>query len=162
MREDIEPNGGAEESVQQPKKSLRWLLMNYVWIAGIATFVDTGVLVLARVKLGLYVWLSAALGYLCGMATNFLLNKYVNFASKDRSILRQARTFFIVASIGLALTSLLMELFVQKFHLPLLVAKAISIGIVMFWSFWGHNTLTFQGGIRHFVSKKLNRSDGHP
>lgn len=162
MRDNIVPNGGDEEAVQQSQKSLRWLLVNYVWIAGIATFVDTGILVLARVKLGLYVWLSAALGYLCGMAANFLLNKYVNFASKDRSILRQARTFFIVASIGLALTSLLMELLVQKFHLRLLVAKAISIGIVMFWSFWGHNTLTFQGGIRQFVAKKLNRSGNRP
>ena len=162
MRENIPPNGGAEETVPRSKRSLRWLLVNYVWIASISTVVDTGVLVLARVKLGLYVWLSAGLGYICGMATNFLLNKYVNFASKDRSILRQARTFFIVASIGLALTSLLMELFVQQFHLPLLVAKAIAIVIVMFWSFWGHHTLTFQGGIRQFVAKKLNRPDRRP
>jgi putative flippase GtrA len=162
LSENINPSGGADAAGQKSKKSLRWLLVNYVWIAGIATFVDTGILVLARVNFGLYVWLSAALGYLCGMATNFLLNKYVNFGSKDRSILRQARTFFIVASIGLALTSLLMELFVQKFHLQLLVAKAISIGIVMFWSFWGHNTLTFQGGIRQFVAKKLNRTGSRP
>ncbi len=152
----------SEETSRKPQKSLRWLLVNYVWIAAIATFVDTGVLVLMRVKLGLYVWLSAALGYLCGMATNFLLNKYVNFASKDRSILHQARTFFIVASIGLALTSLLMELLVQKLHLPLLIAKAIAISIVVFWSFWGHKTLTFQGGIRQFVAKKLNRPDRSP
>ncbi|HEX7343977.1 MAG TPA: GtrA family protein [bacterium] len=156
------PNEIANAAASKSQRSLRWLLVNYVWIAGIATFVDTGVLVLLRVRIGLYVWLSAALGYLCGMATNFLLNKYVNFASKDRSILHQARTFFIVASIGLALTSLLMELLVQKLHLPLLVAKAISIAIVMFWSFWGHKTLTFQGGIRQFVAKKLNRPDRSP
>lgn len=146
------------EAIAKPQKALLSLVVNYVWIAGLSTLVDTGVLVILRVKVGLYVWLSAALGYLCGMATNFLLNKYVNFGSKKRSILRQARTFFIVSSIGLGLTALLMELFVQKFHLPLLVAKAISIGIVMFWSFWGHMTLTFQGGIRQFVAQKLKKS----
>lgn len=147
------------EAIETPRQAMTKLLVNYIWIAGIATLVDTGVLVLMRVELKLYVWLSAALGYVCGMTTNFLLNKYVNFASKERSILRQARTFFIVASIGLALNSLLMELLVLKFHLRLLVAKALSIGIVMLWSFWGHKTLTFQGGIRQFVAKKLKKAD---
>lgn len=144
---------------EKPRKGVPLLFFNYLWIAGMATAVDTGVLVLLRVKLGLYVWLSAALGYGCGMMTNFLLNKYLNFASSARSILKQARTFFIVAVIGLGMTALLMELFVHTFHLKLLAAKALSILIVMSWSFWGHHTLTFQGGIRQFLARRFGGAE---
>lgn len=147
---------GAKANLQ-PKKSWVKLFFNYVWIAGFATVLDTAVLVFCRVRLGLYVWLSASLGYGCGMTTNFLLNKFVNFSSDSRSFLRQARTFFIVALVGLSMTALLMELFVQGFHLRLLVAKALAIALVMIWSFWGHKNLTFQEGIRSFVAQKWKK-----
>ncbi|RJP79560.1 MAG: GtrA family protein [Candidatus Zixiibacteriota bacterium] len=139
-------------------KTTSRLFINYVWMAGLATVVDTLVLVFARTRLELYIWLSSALGYSCGMATNFLLNKYINFGSHGRSILRQVRTFFIVALIGLALTAGLMELFVRYFHLRLLIAKALAVGLVMCWSFWGHHTLTFQEGIRSFINSRLGKS----
>jgi putative flippase GtrA len=143
------------------RRTLR-LFLNYCWIGGLATVVDTGALVLFRVKFGLYVWLSAALAYLCGMATNFLLNKYLNFASNSRSFVKQARTFFIVATIGLTLKAALMEFFVQVVHFRLLIAQAVAVGIVMVWSFWGHHRMTFRGGIRSYMSKRLNRWIGEP
>ena len=141
----------------RPDRRIIRLFLNYVWIGGLATIVDTAALVFFRVKLGFYVWLSAGLAYLCGMVTNFLLNKYLNFASKERHILEQARTFFVVASIGLCLKALLMEFFVQVVHMRLLIAQVFGVGLVMLWSFWGHHTMTFQGGIRSFVSAKLGR-----
>ena len=140
-----------------PSRRTIRLFLNYCWIGGFATVVDTGALVLFRVKFGLYVWLSAALAYLCGMATNFLLNKYLNFASNSRSFVKQARTFFIVATIGLALKAGLMECFVQVVHMRLLVAQVVAVGIVMVWSFWGHHRMTFRGGIRSYMSKRLTR-----
>lgn len=143
-----------------PSRRTIRLFLNYIWIGGFATVVDTGALVLFRVKLGFYVWLSAALAYCCGMITNFLLNKYLNFASDNRSFLKQARTFFIVATTGLAMKAALMELFVQVVHMRLLVAQACGVGIVMIWSFWGHHRMTFQKGIRSYLSNRLNRSVG--
>jgi putative flippase GtrA len=143
-----------------PSKRLIRLFANYVWIGGFATVVDTIALVFFRVKLGLYVWLSAALAYICGMTTNFLLNKYLNFASEARSFLRQARTFFIVASIGLGMKALLMEWFVQVIGLRLLIAQAVAVAIVMLWSFWGHHQMTFKGGIRSYMSERLRRRIG--
>jgi putative flippase GtrA len=141
----------------RPDRRIIRLFLNYVWIGGLATVVDTAALVFFRVKLGFYVWLSAGLAYLCGMVTNFLLNKYLNFASKDRHILKQARTFFIVASTGLCLKALLMEIFVQVVHMRLLIAQACGVALVMLWSFWGHHTMTFKGGIRSFVVAKLGQ-----
>ncbi len=141
----------------KPSKRLIRLFANYVWIGGLATVVDTAALVFFRVKLGLFVWLSAALAYVCGMTTNFLLNKYLNFASEARSVLRQARTFFIVASIGLGMKALLMEWFVQSLKMRLLVAQGVAVAIVMLWSFWGHHQMTFKGGIRSYMSERLRR-----
>jgi putative flippase GtrA len=141
----------------RPDKRIVRLFLNYIWIGGLATVVDTAALVVFRVKFGLFVWLSAALAYLCGMVTNFLLNKYVNFSSEDRPILKQARTFFFVATTGLCLKAVLMEIFVQVVHMRLLVAQVFGVGIVMIWSFWGHYTLTFQEGIRSFITSKFGQ-----
>jgi len=141
----------------KPSRRVIRLFLNYIWIGGFATVVDTGALVFFRVKLGLYVWLSAGLAYLCGMITNFLLNKYLNFASEARSFLRQARTFFIVASLGLVMKALLMEFFVQTVHMRLLIAQFVAVAIVMLWSFWGHHKMTFRGGIRSYMSHRLDR-----
>jgi putative flippase GtrA len=140
------------------EKGTTRLFVNYVWMAGVATVVDAGMLVVARTKLGLYVWLSSALGYSFGMTTNFLLNKYFNFGSKARPILHQARTFFIVALVGLGLTVALMEIFVHLLHLRLLIAKGLAVGLVMCWSFWGHHKLTFREGIRSFIAERLGKS----
>jgi putative flippase GtrA len=144
----------------RPNRRVIKLFLNYVWIGGFATVVDTAALLFFRVKLELYVWLSAALAYLCGMGTNFLLNKYLNFASDSRSFLKQARTFFIVALTGLALKAGLMELFVQAIHMRLLVAQVCAVGLVMIWSFWGHHKMTFRGGIRWYMSERLRRRIG--
>ncbi len=138
-----------------PSRRTIRLFLNYIWIGGFATVIDTGALILFRVKFGLYVWLSAGLAYICGMATNFLLNKYLNFSSESRSFLKQARTFFVVASIGLVMKALLMEVFVHAAHMRLLVAQVVAVGIVMIWSFWGHHRMTFQGGIRSYMSDRL-------
>jgi putative flippase GtrA len=141
----------------RPSKTVIKLFMNYLWIGGFATLVDTGALVFFRIKLELYVWLSAGLAYICGMFSNFLLNKYLNFASTNRSFVKQARTFFIVATVGLFIKSLLMEAFVEYGQMRLLIAQVFAVSIVMMWSFWGHHTMTFQGGIRSYVSDKIIR-----
>jgi putative flippase GtrA len=146
-----------DEAAEQPKKATSRLFLNYVVIAGFATGVNYVMLRILREKVHLYVWLSAGLAYGSGMVANFLINKYLNFSSGDRSILHQARTFFIVALIGLGLNSILMEILVQGFHVRLTPAFVLSVGTIMIWSFWGHNTLTFQGGFRAYLAQKFKR-----
>ncbi|MBU1882445.1 GtrA family protein, partial [bacterium] len=121
----------------KPSRRLIRLFANYLWIGGLATVVDTGVLKLLYQNLGIFVGISSGIAYVCGMITNFLLNKYLNFSSEDRSVLRQARTFFIVATIGLAIKVGLMVIFVEVLSLRWLLAQVIAVGLVMLWSFWG-------------------------
>jgi putative flippase GtrA len=146
--------------IKEPRKRVSRLFVNYLFIAGFATGINYILLKLLRERFHLFVWLSAGLAYGSGMLVNFLMNKYLNFASANRSTLGQVRTFFIVAMIGLGMNSLLMEFFVQVAHLKLTMAFVFSIGITMFWSFWGHNAMTFKGGFRAFISQRLKRSDG--
>jgi putative flippase GtrA len=146
--------------VEHPPKRLSKLFVIYCLIAGFATGINIVVATVLRVRWHMWVWSATALGYGSGMLLNFLLNKYLNFAGKGRTFLKQARTFFVVALIGLGMNSLLMEFFVNILHLVWLLALALSIGITMFWSFWGHNAMTFKGGFRAFISQRLKRSDG--
>lgn len=130
------------------------LFIKYVFLAGIATAVDFGVLFFLTNIIGIWYLLSATLSYFCGMLTNFTLNKIFNFKNKSKFIFRQFLLFIIVALIGLGINNLILYFLVDIvkvwFAIPqsydriwLFFAKCVSVFIVMFWSFIGHKKITF-------------------
>jgi putative flippase GtrA len=48
-----------------------------------------------------------------------------------------------VAAIGFLITGGLMSVFVEKLHIPYLLAQIVTTGIVQFWSFLGNKLWTF-------------------
>ncbi len=120
------------------------LFLRYVVFAGIATLVDLGLLYLLTEFLDVWYFYSAAIAYLCGMLTNFSLNKYLNFRNKSKKIIPQFGLFAIVALVGLGLNQLILYLLVEFAAIQYMAAKIIAIFIVMFWSFLGHKKLTFK------------------
>ena len=119
------------------------LFSGYIIFAGIATLVDLGILYSLTEFIGFHYLLSALLSYACGMVTNFFLNKLFNFKNRNRRIVQQFGLFTFVALIGLGLTQLILWFFVEFVNLWYMLAKLISIVIVMLWSFYGHKKLTF-------------------
>lgn len=115
----------------------------YIVFAGIATVVDFAVLTLLVEKAGVHYLTSAAISYLCGMITNYSLNKIYNFRNKSTRIARQFGLFAFVALIGLALNQIILYLMVDVFGVHYLAGKVVSVAIVMFWSFIGHKKITF-------------------
>ncbi|HPO48743.1 MAG TPA: GtrA family protein [Spirochaetota bacterium] len=119
------------------------LFLKYIFFAGLATFVDFGVLFLLTDVFKIWYFISAIFSYLCGMITNFTLNKILNFENKSKKILYQFGLFAFVASIGLGLNQLILFILVEKFHIWYIIGKLVSVFIVMFWSFFGHKKITF-------------------
>ena len=115
----------------------------YIVFAGIATVVDFAVLAGLVELASLNYLYASAISYLCGMITNFTLNKFLNFKNKSKEVFTQFLLFIIVALIGLGLNQLILYVSVDLIGIHYLVAKIISVGIVMFWSFFGHKKLTF-------------------
>lgn len=120
------------------------LFFGYLIFAGFATLVDLGLLYSLTEFLHVWYFYSAAFAYFVGMVTNYSLNKYLNFRNTSKRIILQFGLFVLVALIGLAINQLILYSFVEFVKLWYMLAKIISIFIVMFWSFLGHSRLTFR------------------
>jgi putative flippase GtrA len=109
-------------------------------------------------------WLAVAIGATSGLFVNFLLNYEYNFRFRGRSALAQFRTFCVVAAIGIGLTALISSALLAFLHAlggagPGLHAKLLvspdfaahfcAVGLVTFYSYLAHKSLTFNRGIRH-------------
>jgi putative flippase GtrA len=81
-------------------------------------------------------------GYVCGGITSYILNRRHTFAS-DRRHREAIWRFAAVAGIGFVITGGLMTIFIEKMHIPYLLAQIITTGIVQFWSFLGNKLWTF-------------------
>jgi putative flippase GtrA len=120
------------------------LFIGYIICAGIATIFDFGLLYILTEFIKIHYISSATISYMLGMATNFILNKYFNFKNKSKKILKQSLLFLLIALIGLGLNNLILWYLVEFIELWYMTAKAISICIVMLWSFYGHKKITFE------------------
>ncbi len=140
---------GAEEEYQErghikgelPKVDIRFSL--YIVFAGIATIVDFLILFVLTDIFKIWYFLSAVVSYLAGMVINFSLNKWFNFNNQSRRVFSQFGIFAGVAVIGLGINQLILYFLVETAGWHYLLAKAASVFIVMWWSFWGHKHATF-------------------
>ncbi len=115
----------------------------YAFLAGIATVVDFLVLFLLTDFIHIWYLISSVVSYTCGMGTNYTLNKYLNFKNTSKKIIPQIGLFAAVALVGLGLNQILLFFLVEYFGLWYMLAKVISVSIVMIWSFFGHKKITF-------------------
>jgi putative flippase GtrA len=127
----------------QNEKNVK-VFFNYLIFAGFATLIDLGLLYCLTEFLHVWYFYSTAFAYFVGMVTNYSLNKYLNFKNTSKRIILQFSLFALVALTGLVLNQLILYSFVEFVKLWYMLAKFISIFIVMFWSFLGHSRLTFR------------------
>ena len=118
--------------------------ISYLVFAGIATIVDFGFLYSLTEFAGVYYVFSAIISYSAGMVTNYSLNKLFTFRDEDRKIGRQFAKFVFVAIVGLGLNIGIIYALVEYATLHYLLARVISLFIVVFWSFSGHKHITFR------------------
>jgi putative flippase GtrA len=119
------------------------LFFGYIIFGGIATLVDIGLLYCLTEYVNLWYFYSAFISYMTGMVANYSLNKYYNFKNQSKNILPQFGLFAAVALIGLGLNQVIIYSLVEFVGLWYILAKIISICIVVCWSFYGHKKFTF-------------------
>ena len=81
----------------------------------------------------------------CGIFTSFFLNRHFTFKVKNKTLLRFI-SFYIIGIIGLAISSGLLILFVEKIELNELVSKAITVIIVALIQFLLNKYISFRDG----------------
>ncbi|OGY79232.1 MAG: hypothetical protein A3B74_00040 [Candidatus Kerfeldbacteria bacterium RIFCSPHIGHO2_02_FULL_42_14] len=74
---------------------------------------------------------------------SFFLNKRWTFRDQGPKVHIQYMKFLTVVTFGLLLNTGLLYIFVRWLHIPDLIAKALAVGIVLFWNFGMNKLWTF-------------------
>ncbi len=112
-------------------------------VGAINTVVDFGVFSLLLTK-ACPVLLSQIISYGCGMLNSFIMNRSWTFKENKRNEYSEPLKYIVANVATLILVSVLILLFINLVHLPVLMAKVISTGIGMIFNFMSSKFWVFQ------------------
>lgn len=123
-----------------------WLLQlfRYGFVGGAAFVIDYGTLFVLTHYAGVpYLW-SAAVAFILGLVTNYLISISWVFQHNGKMRVWQEFLFFaVIGIIGLLLNELIMYVGTDLCHLHYMVSKLVSTAIVFFWNFFARKFLIF-------------------
>lgn len=82
-------------------------------------------------------------GYLLGTLLSFILNRHYTFNVKD-DVLKRLITFLSVAFVGYICSALLLYVLVQHFGTHAILAKILTLGLVLIIQFTLNKHITFK------------------
>ena len=123
-----------------------WMLQlfRYGFVGGVAFAVDYGTLFGLTHYAGVpYLW-SAAIAFILGLVTNYLISiSWVFQHSGKMRVWQEFVCFAIIGVIGLGLNELIMYVGTDMMHLHYMISKLISTAIVFFWNFFARKFILF-------------------
>lgn len=129
---------GATEST--PTQFLRYSL-----VGGMAFLVDFGSLYAFTEFGGLPYLVSAALAFVLGLCTNYVLSiSWVFSSRKLGNRWLEFGVFALIGLVGLGLNELIIWQFTETIGLHYLVSKIVSAGVVLFWNFFARKYALFK------------------
>lgn len=123
-----------------------WIqIFRSLFVGGIAFVVDATVLFVFE-KLGLHYLVSAAIAFVFGLVTNFLLSKYLVFSAATTKVNKTVEflTFAVIGVIGLLLTEIMMYFFTDYLEIYFMLSKVIAAIIVLFWNFGSRKIILYR------------------
>lgn len=114
-------------------------------VGGTGVVVDFSITFLCKEKLKLNKYIANSLGFMAAASTNYLLNRWWTFHSRDPQVAQQYVQFVGISAIGLILNNIIIYLLNDKAHLNFYLSKLIAIGIVTLWNFFMNYYFTFTG-----------------
>ena len=106
----------------------------YIFVGGAATIVDMGSLYILTSIMGLNYLISAAIAFILGVATNYLLCIVWIFESTGR-VKKEIILFVVIGVGGLILNEVIIWLLVEEAKLYYMLAKTVAVVIVLVWNF---------------------------
>ena len=112
-------------------------LFRYCFVGGCSFIADAALLKFFEEVFHVPYLYAAVIGFIAGVAVNFLLTKLFVFRGTKASTGRtfEVAIFFLIAVTGLGWTELLMWIGVEHMGFSTLLAKAVAAVIVLFWNY---------------------------
>ncbi|NTW29917.1 MAG: GtrA family protein [Candidatus Moranbacteria bacterium] len=112
-------------------------LFRYLFVGGFSTVVDMGAFYAVQGFFGAHYLVAQTIGFLLGVTANYLLSiVWVFRMTGDRK--KEVALFLLIGIGGLLLSYLLLFLFIEVAHITAfrnMVAKAVTVAIVLGWNF---------------------------
>lgn len=106
----------------------------YVLSGGTAATVDFGVYAVL-IRLGMWYIAASVMSSVLGIATTFLMNKYVAFG-KRRDFLMHLARFLLVDITNVGISVLMLAVFVDVLGMEKQVAKLLTMAMFVSWNFF--------------------------
>lgn len=115
----------------------------YLIAGGTATLADILVLFIFYHLLGVNYLISATLGFMAGVTTNYTINSAIVFKSAGK-IKKELSLFAIIGIGGLLWTYLILWTLVDNFNFPVMLAKIVAVILVLNWNFFMRKKFVFK------------------
>jgi putative flippase GtrA len=120
------------------------VLIRFIISGGTSAFVDLFILYILNSVWHIHYLTSAILAFICAFGVSFTLHKFWTFKSHGESAHKQVAMYLATSLFGLCLNTLLMYIFVDFFHLIVLVAQFIVGIMVAFCSYFLSHKFVFK------------------
>ena len=85
------------------------------------------------------------LSWTIAVSFSFVVNKFWTFRSRETAVIgKQSIKFFIVSAVALALSLIILDILIRILGIHDLIAKILTIGIIVFWNFFLNKYWTFK------------------
>ena len=131
----------------QQTESIHVQFFRYGIVGGMAFVVDYAFLIGLTEFAGLNYLASAAVAFIAGLVTNYLLS--VNWVFSHRSLSDKRAEFVVFAVIGvvgLGLTEVVLFVGTDLAGIDYRIVKLVAVGLVFFWNFGARKAVLFRGG----------------
>lgn len=129
-------------SLVRKLKSSRFIL--FCVVGATSSMIDMAGLYAGVDILHLNLYLAATLSFALASVNGYYLNQRLTFKSSERATLRQYLQFLLISVVGLGLTIFLLHAFTAYAGLHYLIAKIITIILVVFWNYFANVFWTFR------------------
>lgn len=129
-----------------PTKNGFLQFLRYLFVGGIATVVDWGILFLLTDFFNVYHLVSAIIAFIAGLITNFFLSKLLVFKVNEARVnpVMEFISYAIIGVIGLGITELIMFLFTDCWNIHYLISKVIATVIVLAWNYIARKLIVYK------------------
>lgn len=129
-----------------PTKNGLLQFLRYIFVGGIATIVDWGILYIFTEFIHLYYILSSVISFIAGLLINFILSKKLVFQSNESKtgIMTEFIVYGVIGAVGLGITTLLMLLLTGYMKLYYMLSKVIATILVLLWNYIARKKILYK------------------
>lgn len=129
-----------------PTKNGFLQFFRYIFVGGIATVVDWGVLFLLTDFGNIHYLVSAIIAFIAGLITNFSLSKMLVFKANEARVnaFVEFIGYAVIGVIGLGITELIMFVFTNRLNVYYMISKAIATVFVLAWNYIARKLIVYK------------------